>query len=464
MISAWSSDGTLDSTFGSGGKVITVMGKYSDAANAMALQGDGKILVVGSTETVTGFTSTHDIAVVRYNSNGSLDSTFGSGGKVSTSFARNSDEYGNDIAVQPDGKIVVVGEVVNANADVAVVRYNSNGSLDSTFGSGGKVSIDMASGSGDNGVSVVLQSDGKIVVLTNNNSTATGAEVGLVRLNGNGSLDTSFGTGGKTLRTLGPDSTAAWDMALQGDGKIVIVGQSDNPGVSGDDIAVARFNTDGSADSTFGTAGLAVINPRTPPDSETGHTLAIQSDGKILAAGHTDPNGDPNSGDNFILVRLNPDGSLDPTYNGTGYVITPVGPQDDYGMALALQSDGKAVLGGKTNISSTQFHYNFALARYLGDAPMSPTVLQQASVSGPSPAGTAAPALRSVAAGELAARAESPASGDAVWQEDNAAVWNQLLASTAGDAGGYPTAAAPGKHHRWDWLSVLLLELGAVLH
>jgi uncharacterized delta-60 repeat protein len=367
-LARYNANGGLDTSFGSGGKAVTVIGNGSDRGNGVALQPDGKIVVAGSTYVRTrGTVQDYDFAVVRYNADGTLDKTFDRDGKVTTSFTSSSTEIELAMALQPDGKILVGGWVKNATQDIAVVRYNTNGSLDTSFGSGGRLSIDIASGS-EAAYGLAVQSDGKIVIVGNTWSPATNSNAAFVlRLNSNGTLDSSFGSGGKTLTLLGRELTEADGLALQADGKVVIVGQSYNEGGTGWDIALARFNSDGTLDSTFDGDGLVTIDRVNPNNiSEEGKAVAIQADGKILAAGYTAGASSPTTGSDFALVRLNVDGSLDTSFDGDGKVVTPVGTDEDAAFAMALQGDGKVVLGGR---SLGGAGYDFALARYLASPP-----------------------------------------------------------------------------------------------
>ena len=215
--------GALDSTFGSGGTVTTFFGGdglNGDEAHSVVVQTNGKLVVAGYT---TNLDDTTDFALARYNSNGPLDSTFGTGGKVKTNFG--DFDYVGAMALQSDGKIVAAGMTrVNFSPDFAVARYNSNGTLDTSFGIGGKVITDFGGPSQAFGVGV--QADGKVVV-AGYAHLAEGWDVALTRYNANGTLDTTFGTGGKKMTPIGAPSVAqASGLGIQKDGKIVIAGIS----------------------------------------------------------------------------------------------------------------------------------------------------------------------------------------------------------------------------------------------
>ena len=236
--------GDLDLTFGNGGKVLTPIGSGNDYSFGAAIQSDGKIVLAG--ESYNG--ANRDFALARYNPDGSLDASFGSGGKVVTPIG-SRDESAGDIAIQPDGKIVVAGYSINADsfADFALVRYNANGSLDNSFGTGGKVTTSFGSVGSDVVIAhaIAIQADGKIVAA--GRSFGNFNKFALARYNTNGSLDTSFGTGGKLTTQISSNSNdEAYAVAIQSDGKIVVGGRSFNGATY--DFAVVKYNTDGSLD------------------------------------------------------------------------------------------------------------------------------------------------------------------------------------------------------------------------
>jgi uncharacterized delta-60 repeat protein len=213
----FNSDGSLDTAFGSAGIVTTDFSGQDDEAYASALQPDGKIVAVGRT------TSSQSVfALARYNSNGLLDTTFGTGGKVITSFFPNDFSFAGTMAIQPDGKIVAGGGGLSVETQAQLARYNSDGSLDPTFGVGGKL-IDYNFGEAR---SLALQSDGKIVVA----SYPFIGDLALTRYNSDGSVDTTFGTSGYVT------GDAPWAIVLQPDNKIVAAGQTLV------DFRIARYN------------------------------------------------------------------------------------------------------------------------------------------------------------------------------------------------------------------------------
>ncbi|MEQ4720651.1 hypothetical protein [Nonomuraea sp. B19D2] len=331
---ALAAPGDLDPSFGSGGKVTTDFGGGDDVPTGMVVQPDGKIVVVGRTNSL--------FALARYNSDGSLDSGFGVGGKVTTDFG--GDDEANAVALQADGKIVVAGDG-GLTGDFALARYNTDGTLDPNFGSGGKVTTNFGA-SGDSALGVALQADGKIVA-----AGASGSDFvfSLARYHADGSLDTGFGSGGTVTTDLDGSSEHAREVAVQADGKIVAVGRSG--GVGG--FAVVRYNADGSLDSGFGTLG--VVTTDFGPFEDFAQGMALQADGKIVAVGYSGGDSD------FTLVRYNSDGSLDSGFGADGKVTTDFGPGGEDGAnAAVLQADGKIIAAGRG-------FGTFALARYNSD-------------------------------------------------------------------------------------------------
>jgi uncharacterized delta-60 repeat protein/uncharacterized repeat protein (TIGR01451 family) len=344
-LARYNSDGSLDTSFGSGGKVTTDFGN-DEIGYAVAIQSDGKIVAVGS----SWWPSSSSWALARYNSNGNLDTSFGSNGKVITDLGSGKD-HATDIAIQPDGKIVVTGsrEGGSVNSfyayDIALVCYNSDGSLDTSFGSSGKVIADF--GREETGSALAIQADGKIVIAGQSIAYYNHYPL-LARYNSNGSLDTSFGSNGKVIDSFGGGYN---DVAIQTDGKIVVVGGEA-------DFILVRYNSNGSLDTSFGTDGKVTTDFG---DDESGRVIAIQTDGKIVVAGTIGYSGD-NSHD-FALARHNSSGSLDTSFNIDGKVITDFGSWWDEAHAVAIQTDGRIVVAGKS--LGTSSFYDFALARYL---------------------------------------------------------------------------------------------------
>jgi uncharacterized delta-60 repeat protein len=375
----YNNDGTLDTSFNGTGMVTTPFGNSDDIALSVAIQGDGKIVVAG--DSITG--TSYDFALARYNPDGTLDTSFNGTGKVTTDVG-SSTETGHSVAIQADGKIIVAGTSAVGFAYVfAVVRYNSNGSLDTTFNGTGKV-ITAIGGTNDQGFSVAIQADGKIVVagLSAFNSQD---DFAIVRYNNDGSLDTSFNGTGKVTTAIGSSHDMAFSVALKDDGKIIAAGKSLTESYY--DFAVVRYNSDGSLDTSFN--GTGKVTTAIGSADDNGNCVAIQGDGKIVVAG-TSLIGSSND---FAVVRYNSDGSLDGAFNGSGKVTTDITGLDN-ASSVALQGDGKIVVAGGTSSGS---NYDFAVVRYLEScAAATPTPTPEPTVTptptpSPTPEPTATP-------------------------------------------------------------------------
>jgi uncharacterized delta-60 repeat protein len=385
----------LDPTFGSGGKVTTDFGG-NETAWGLAVQPDGRAVVAGE-RFDTG--PSDDFVLARYTVSGALDPTFDGDGKVTTDFGGKADGAG-DVAIQRDGRIVAVGSGFPAAVgplDFALARYNRDGTLDGTFGVGGRVLTTFEPNSIDGANAVVIQSDGRIVAAGRTRRGPT-SEFAVARYLPNGSLDPSFDRDGLVVT---PISTGVvFDLAVQADGKLIAAGWS-NPG--GFDIAMARYNPDGSLDASFdgdgvvvvssfrpastyasrvlvqrdgkiltGCAGLARFNPDGSVDRSFGEgrraltdvglvTPLLQPDGKILAAGSTSAAG---GFSDFVVIRLSASGRIDPTFGRGGRVVTDFRPQDDATDA-ELMANGKLVVAGYTSQVPFTTPADFAVARYV---------------------------------------------------------------------------------------------------
>ena len=295
-------DGSLDRSFGVGGKVLTQIGAGDAVANGLAIQSDGKVVAAGYSN--PSFTTKTAFTLVRYHADGSLDSSFGSDGKVVTPIGDVAAAFA--LVVQPDGKLVAAGFSANSGPGVfALVRYMPDGSLDPGFGSGGVVATAVGSGTVTSvataNFGLVVQRDGKLVVA--GEATSRGRrEFALVRYRPDGSLDRSFGVGGKVLTPIGSDGAFANALVIQPDGKLVAAG-------SGVDFLLARYKPNGALDASFGSGGIVT----TPiGDDAEAYGLVIQPDGRLVAAGTSLD--DATSALVFALARYKPNGRLDHTF------------------------------------------------------------------------------------------------------------------------------------------------------
>lgn len=273
-ITRLNSDGTVDVNFGNNGVVINFPGIHSLAKNII-LQADGKILAVGWRQSG----GQDDVVVARYNSNGSLDAGFGSGGIVITPIGGFNDR-GMISTVQSDGKIIVFGDFDAGGRDrLFLARYNTNGTLDSGFGSGGKVIAEFQDHNGAR--DIALQSDGKIIVTGATMPNGSSANTYVGRFNSNGTFDNTFASGGKYINSFSSENDSSNSLLLQPDGKIILGGNQTESGNS--EFALRRFNLNGSLDTSFGNNG-SLVTPVGSGNDEI-RSISMQDDGKILAAG-----------------------------------------------------------------------------------------------------------------------------------------------------------------------------------
>jgi uncharacterized delta-60 repeat protein len=366
----FNSDGSLDTTFGSGG-VVTGPGNQLTGRDRVTVLPDGKIVVTGSGRLPD---NSHALTLSRYNPDGSLDASFGTGGVASTAFSQVA--YAEGIALQSDGRIVVAA-YVDLTDDFVVLRFNADGSPDPTFGQAGQVRTDFAPYTIVDGAgAVAVQLDGKIVVAgrTDEEGAGTGdfivSDFAVIRYNPDGSLDTSFGNGGKARAGISGLDDHATAVALQADGKIVVAGNSErliptSPGSAdatiSSDFAAARFLANGSVDTTFGTGGVVRTDLG---DDDRVAGLALQPGGQIVLAGETSSRA---TRTDFALVRYTPDGSLDASFAGEGKdLIDFTASGQDMAAALVRQSDGKILVAGSTRGRVT-YEDDFALLRFNAD-------------------------------------------------------------------------------------------------
>lgn len=270
-------DGLFDTSFGNNGLVTTDFSGGVDGAYDVAVRGDGKIIVAG----YATFGSDKKFAVARYNSNGTLDTSFSGNGKMVTGWGE-GENYAAAVALLPNNKILLGGTaIINGHHSFALAQFNNNGSLDTGFGSGGQVSTNFGTQSYLSDIAV--QPNGKILAVGGVPANCKNEDVALARYNTNGSPDTTFGTGGKVSVHRDNNHSVCgyetYDAVLQPDGKIVIDGFGSNPAT--EYLFLARFNPSGALDSGFGNNGFVLQDPA----GNQGRAIGLQSDGKIIALG-----------------------------------------------------------------------------------------------------------------------------------------------------------------------------------
>jgi uncharacterized delta-60 repeat protein len=322
VISRFNANGGVDNSFDGDGKQTTDFGGSKENATSIFVQPGGKIILTGNTGTTYSDNSLlKNIAIARYNSDGSLDDTYSSDGKEIIPFIP-SNSYANSIAIQPDGKLLALGYMLDGtNTNLAAARYNTNSTPDNSFDGDG-VLIENGNLRDTHFTSTAVQSDGKVVAAgyTWNGNNYNFA---IVRYNSDGSLDKTFSGNGKQTVGFGSANAQAKAVSIQVDGKIVVAGSANNS------FGLVRLNTDGTLDNTFDgdgkqTANFAALNAS---------FIAIQADGKIVAGGSA-------------IARYNIDGTLDLSFNGTGRVAPSFDVRD-----VALQNDGKIIVAGSNEVA-----------------------------------------------------------------------------------------------------------------
>ncbi|MCZ4409156.1 T9SS type A sorting domain-containing protein [Cryomorphaceae bacterium 1068] len=329
--------GGLDNTFGNNGIVVTDFGFNIERSDGMTIQNDGKILLVGRADNGAN----NDLILVRYNSDGTLDASFDGDGITSVDLG--GDEFGTSVITSPDGKIYVAGyRNESPNRDFLIYKFNADGSVDMTFGTNGRVDIDFG-GTDDVANNIMLTS--AAVVVTGQSKNGANNDFAAVRyLQSDGTPDNTFGALGKVTFDI-VDSDACEASMLQESGKLTLFGYVSVAGNR--DFAMVRYNEDGSLDNSFGSAGAKVTDIN--GGSDEGHSITHQPDGKIVAAGI---DLSVNSGiGHLVVVRHNEDGSLDGSFGTGGKVSEAIGLREFQSTSLvAMQADGKILIAGTSNV------------------------------------------------------------------------------------------------------------------
>ena len=344
----FNNDGTRDTSFGSGGILTVDLMDRTSTAKGVAIQGDGKMVVAG----YAAHGEFNGVAVARFNMDGSLDSTFGVNGRVKT-VAPTGSLSANAVLIQPDGKIVVAGSaLVGSVEDFAILRYLANGALDPSFGSNGITKTSLAAGR-DVANAIAMQPDGKLIA-AGTSTTANNSDFAVVRYTTNGLPDNTFDGDGKVITAVAAANDVAAAVKVQADGKIVVGGSAEINGNS--DFAMVRYNTNGALDNAFGSFGRVGTDIGTGT-SDAVFSMVIQPNGRILLAGYS---ASGVSAD-VALVRYLTNGLPDNSFDLDGKVTTPIGLSADYGTSVALLPDGRIVLAGIAIIGA---HAEFAAVRY----------------------------------------------------------------------------------------------------
>jgi uncharacterized delta-60 repeat protein len=343
--SALAAPGDLDPTFSIDGRATVRLGPDSQSINAAAAQPDGKVVGVGYS--YDAISDSYAMAVVRLRADGTLDPSFSGDGKLLLHIGFGAIAW--DVAIQPDGRIVLVGAVSGRSGDgFELVRLNDDGSLDPTFGGAGKVFTDF--GFESNAEALVLLPDGKILVAGTAGTPDSHQNVfGLARYGPDGTIDRSFGRNGKVRTRMGSFDYAR-DVAVGPDGRIVVVGRTVRSG-KGQVFAVAVYTPQGALDRSFNRNGIALTRMGVQGFAES---VVVQSDGRIVVGGPTSVNGFGAR----ALVRFDPDGSLDPTFGGgDGKVLTHVSPRAGGIQDLTLSPEGAILAVGPSSAGMSILRY-----------------------------------------------------------------------------------------------------------
>ena len=330
---------SLDPTFGTAGITSTAFGYYGAAARVV-VQPDGRIVTAGQD-------AFGDFALARYTTSGALDTSFNGTGKVTTTPSGSCSGQARALALQTDGKIVVAGTSCpnfNSVRNFTVYRYNPDGSLDTTFGSAGKATVNFYAGASE-AYAVAVQGSSIWV------AGYAGSGFALARLTSSGALDYSFGSGtGTVTTTVGTSSAFANSLVIQADGKPVLAGYASSDGTV---FALTRYTTSGALDTTFGTGGkvLTHVAGTSSGNGALAMSMAVQSDGNIVAAGYAKSTA--NGYYQLAAVRYTSAGALDSTFGaGTGRVLTAIGSSDAIGNDVAIDGSGGIIIGGYATVGS----------------------------------------------------------------------------------------------------------------
>ncbi len=391
--------GTLDNSFGTSGKIQEIFSNPFSTAHAVAIQSDGKIVVAGFTYQNLA----SDFALVRYNTNGTVDNTFGTSGKVETHI--DVYDYAKGIVIQSDGKIVLGGTVYNgSDYDFGLVRYTADGVLDNTFGTAGITTLAIGPENDElNGLA--LTSSDEIIAVGYSKNIGGQKDFAVAKFSADGILDNTFGTSGIATAIFDNEDEEAMSVAVQSDGKIVVVGSAivNESFVYTDHFAVTRYNADGTADVAFGekledanegrayavtiqsdqkilvggyandmdvsyllryeTDGTLELSTSQSfmEGEESIYSIQVQDDGKIVAVGY----GNSLTGNSdFLILRYDENGDIDNTFGTNGAVITTFDIYNDFARGVAIESGGKIVVVGNTLNSGSGNSSDFAIARY----------------------------------------------------------------------------------------------------
>lgn len=349
VLARYTTSGNLDPTFGTGGKVI-VSSSSALFANSIAIDAQGRIVLAGQLNS--------HVAVFRFGPTGAPDNTFGTGGTVTTSIG--DQDGGNAVTIDHQGRIVVAGRTVTGgNADALVLRYKTDGSPDTTFHGTGIVTTPI--GVNHRGSLAGVAVDAQDRVVGAGTASNTSMQFAVVRYTAAGALDGTFGSGGVTLTPIG-DYGGARAMTLDAQGRIVAAGVAHIGSVY--EMAMARYGQNGALDASFGSGGTASTLIGTT--SSEAHAVAIDPQGRVVLAGAATVNG---GFQDIALARFKTNGTLDPAFGSQGKILTLIGPRQSIANAVSIDPASRITVGGYADASASMApaDHDFALARYTGD-------------------------------------------------------------------------------------------------
>jgi len=332
-VAKYNSNGSLDTSFSGDGKVMSDITSNYDRGYSAITDSSGRIIVAG----VVGNDYNYNFAIIRYNSDGSVDSSFSQdSGQISTNYGDVSYD-GYSMALDNEGRIVVAGYAhTSLVSSFAITRYSSDGSIDTSFGENGNITTDITTGS-ESGQSVLIDSSNHIIV-AGYAYNGVNYDFAITRYNNDGGLDTSFGNNGKVITDLTNNNERGYSVVMDSSNHIVVAGYAYN-GVN-NDFAIARYNSDGSLDTSFGNNGKVTTD--FSAGSDNGQSVLIDGNGDIVVAGYV-LNG---SYYDFAIARYNSDGSLDTSFGNNGKVTTDFVQNHDYGSSITMDSSGNILVAG----------------------------------------------------------------------------------------------------------------------
>jgi uncharacterized delta-60 repeat protein len=348
LLAQFEPDGVLNTGFGQNGFAIADLGGGSESLVTFFADDNGDILAIGTSDQ----SGSYEHAILQFDSSGSLNPSFGNGG-IEYNLPLGSSSTLSAAVIDSDENLVATGVTSGFNAGVLLSKYGQDGIPLNSFGTSGSISHDL--GLIEATTELALQSDGKIVLAGSQAVSGNPEDALVCRLNIDGSLDDSFNSTGWINLGLSPNIDRATDISIDGDGRILVVGFTANQSETGFEMFVVRLLSNGNYDNTFGTNGVLQFDIGTGDDYAV--SLILQPDGKAIIGGSSNDGND----DNFCIIRINEDGSLDPTFGNNGVVITEVGEGYDAIADMELQADGKLVVGGSAAVGANN---DIALARY----------------------------------------------------------------------------------------------------